>query len=533
MMKKILWACGILVAILLVGFAGLSIVVNRYLQSDMLKSLILPKVEEYTGRRADIERIDVSVFKGIAVKGIRLMERDGTQEFVSAREFVLEYRILPLLRRHLVINRVALVSPSVRVVRERDGRYNFTDLMEQRKAEKEPSSPRAAGEGVLPFSLETDSISVRGAKLTFTDEVGALPELSLLTDVELKLSAEKGLTAPEVSGKVAMKELTIKSSGGEIKGSGTISLAKGNAVDFTLTASFGKDTIKLSGDVKDYLKKPSARMDVSAADLDLERLMALSEGKQAPAGSQPAKRGSSQQKIGEKKKEDAGLSAAGDVKIANGRFKGYLLKDFAAHYQYSDGSVTISPISTGLSGGTATIIEGTAKGDLRFSVSGESAADSIKKTLAGKFTADLSRCEVKGTRMSSAIAAFTGMGELSSPKFDAVHFLLTLGNQKIALQGTMTSSSINLNPSGTVGFDKRIDIVTDITVSPNVAGRAVSDKFTRYLKDEKGWTVIPLRITGTADSPSVGLNQAAVGRQVEKGVKQEIEKRLLKGIFGK
>jgi len=76
-MKKILWAGGIFVAILLVGFIGLSIVVNRYLQSDMLKSLILPRVEEYTGRRADIDRIDVSVFKGIAIKGLRLMEQDG------------------------------------------------------------------------------------------------------------------------------------------------------------------------------------------------------------------------------------------------------------------------------------------------------------------------------------------------------------------------------------------------------------------------------------------------------------------------
>jgi AsmA protein len=432
-----------------------------------------------------------------------------------------------------VINRIALVSPTVRVVRESNGRYNFTDLADRRKAGTKTFSPEAGGEKGLPLSLETDNISVRDARMTFTDKTGALPDLSLLSDIELKLLAEKGLSMAEVSGKVTMRELTIKSSGGEIKGSGTISLTKGNAADFALTASFGKDTIKVSGDVKDYLKKPAARVDVSAADLDLERLISFSEAKQESARSQPAKRGASPQKIAEKKKEDTGLSAAGDVKIGNGKFKGYLLKNFAAHYQYSDGNVTIRPVSTGLSGGTGAIIQGTAKGDLKFSVSGENAADSIKKTLGGKFTADLSRCEVKETRMSNAMAAFTGMRELASPKFDAVHFLLTLGNQKIALQGTMASSSINLTPSGTVGFDKRIDIVTDVKVSPNVAGRADSDKVTRYLKDERGWTVIPLRITGTADSPSVGLNQAGVGRQVEKGVKQEIEKRLFKGIFGK
>jgi hypothetical protein len=54
-----------------------------------------------------------------------------------------------------------------------------------------------------------------------------------------------------------------------------------------------------------------------------------------------------------------------------------------------------------------------------------------------------------------------------------------------------------------------------------------------YAKDEKGWTVIPLRIRGTTDKPSVGLNKAKMIKGVEKGIKQEIQKGLFKGLFGK
>ncbi len=536
MKKKILWAGGILVAILLVVLVGLSIVVGRYLKSDRLKALIIPRVEEFTGRKASIERIDVSLFKGIAVKGIRLMEEDGRSEFVNVKEFVLEYRLFPLLEKRLVIKRVGLVSPTFRVVREKDGRFNFTDIVEKRKEGRKETAPKAAEEKGLPLSVETDKLFLRDARMAFTDAEGGLPEVMLVSDIDLRLSAEQGQAGPELSGKINVKELTIKGGGGEVKSSGTIAIKK-DAVDFTLTATMGKETAKLSGDVKDYMKKPVARVDLSAAELDLERLMALSEGKKETARPQAVRREAPAQKEKgkEKRREEkaGGLSASGEVKVGTAKYKGYVLKDFSARYRYSDDNVTIEPISTGLSGGKDTIVQGTAKGDLRFSMAGESAANSARRTLAGKFTTDLSRCEVKETKISSAIAALTGIREVANPKFDTVHFLFTVGNEKITLEGAMTSGAMSLNPSGTVGFDKRIDVITDLRVAPGIAARAASDRITRYLKDDRGWTVIPLRITGTTDKPTVGLNQAAVGKQIEKGVKQEMEKRLFKGIFGK
>ncbi len=539
MKNRILVIGGVGVGIIVIAVIVLSVIVKSYLKSDRLKALIVPRIEEFTGRKADMERIDVSLFKGITVKGMRLMERDGEQDFIRMKEFVLEYRLLPLLKKRLVIKRVDLISPSVRLVMDKDGRMKFSDILE-RSREGKREAPSGAEEKGLPLSVETDRISVRDARMTFSDERGGVPSMDLLSDIDLKLSVERR-AAPEVSGKVKLRELTIKGDGSEIKSSGTVGIAP-DTIDFNVTANIGKDAVKLSGDVRDYMKKPVARADINASELDLEKLMALSGGKKQTPGNQPVGRSIPAQKDKGRTKEkekarvekSGGLTASGEVKIGAAKYKGYILKDFVAAYKYSGDNVEINPVSAGISGEKGVNLQGTAKGELRASTSGrESAADSLKASLTGKFSADLSRCELKESKIGEAIALLTGIKEIASPKFDTVHFLFTIGNEKVVLNGTMTSNVMTLNPSGTVGFDKKMDVIADLRVAPGITGKLITGSFTRYVTDEKGWTVIPLRITGTTDKPSAGINQAALGKQLQKGATQEIEKRLFKGIFGK
>jgi len=95
-----------------------------------LKSLIIPRVEEATGRKLGINEIRVSLFRE-SCQGIILKEHDGSKDFIKADEFVLDYQLWPLLRKQLVINRVELVSPTILVRREKDGTYNFSDLTEK------------------------------------------------------------------------------------------------------------------------------------------------------------------------------------------------------------------------------------------------------------------------------------------------------------------------------------------------------------------------------------------------------------------
>jgi hypothetical protein len=49
----------------------------------------------------------------------------------------------------------------------------------------------------------------------------------------------------------------------------------------------------------------------------------------------------------------------------------------------------------------------------------------------------------------------------------------------------------------------------------------------KLLEDDQGWKVIPLKIKGTTENPSVNLNEEALGKQLGRGLANELERRLL------
>src|SRR4030043_179522 len=138
-MKKLLKVAGIVAGILIVLIIGLSIFVKSYLSSDRLKPMILPKAEAMTGRKVFLDEISVSLFKGIVAKGLSVKEKDGQRDFVKVGEFILSYRLMPLLKRELVISKIEITSPFISVKKHKEGRYNFSDLLEKRP----PASPKA------------------------------------------------------------------------------------------------------------------------------------------------------------------------------------------------------------------------------------------------------------------------------------------------------------------------------------------------------------------------------------------------------
>ncbi|HTR45593.1 MAG TPA: AsmA family protein, partial [Thermodesulfovibrionales bacterium] len=332
MKKKLLYAGGIIAAIIVVVFVGLAIVVKSYLKSDSLKAVIIPKIEEFTGRKAGISDIDVSLFKGIDVKGISLMDKEGKGEFLKVKEFVLAYSLLPLLHKQIVIRKIEVISPSVSLVQEKDGTYNFSDILEKAKATKKEPKSTTEAEG-LPFSVLTDKIVVKDAMMTFSDAQGVIPSISLVSNIDLKVTAEKGVS-PEISGKMDVKTLTVKMGDNEIKGAGTIGIGK-DAIDLDLSSTVGKDTIKLSGNVKDYRNVPVVRLDANAKELDLDRLLAMAGGSKGSAAPQKEKRVSSGKTEKAREGKAGSVSASGEIRIASASYEGYLLKDFAARYSYA------------------------------------------------------------------------------------------------------------------------------------------------------------------------------------------------------
>jgi hypothetical protein len=185
----------------------------------------------------------------------------------------------------------------------------------------------------------------------------------------------------------------------------------------------------------------------------------------------------------------------------------------------------IDPLGLQFSGEGSFTAEGSLNGNLQFAME---EASTIQKTLKGMAVAKLGRGAIKESQIFDAIALLTGIRSLKKPGFDEGLFNFEVKNEKVFLDGWIRSSLFKVSPKGTVDFEKRLDILTELKLSPSftgsLKGRLAALKF---LEDEQGWKTIPLRIKGTTEKPSVNLDEEALSKQLGRGLKKEIERRLL------
>jgi AsmA protein len=530
-MKKLLWGSGILLAFILVFVLALSLFIKSSLKSEKLKALIIPRVEEFTGRKAQIDQIHVSLFKGIIVRGIHLRERDGEKDFLTAKEFILDYNLLPLLRKEIVIKRIEVLSPFISLRRERDGKYNFSDLAGKERGQKGSPAPGVSEEKNFPFTVTTDKIYIRDAMVGFSDERKEMPDMTANADIEMTVMAGKKPKELKASGVLRLKEMKTAVNGIPLVSSGTATVDSG-AVHVNLETTIGKGTIRTTGTITDYLGSPNISLDLTVREVDLDTLVAGGSMPVKTDGRSRSATGMAQKGEGPAPRE---ITAAGEVKVDTATVKGYRIKALTLKYRFAHHGMVLEPIQTSFSGGGNVRSEGTLNGGLRFNYipGGDDALSLLKRSLTGKAALILSRCEVMESKITDAIALLTGVEDLRRPRFENGRFDIAVKDRKVFLEGGLNSATITLGTSGFVAFDERMDIAADLKLSPVLAAKLPTTRITASMKDGQGWTIIPLKITGTVEKPSVRPNPAALNKQIEQGIREEVGKRLLKDILGK
>ena len=517
-MKKLLKVTVIVLGVLVLLIIGLTLFVKSYLSSDRLKPIILPRAEAATGRKVQLDEISVSLFKGIVAKGLSVKEKDGQRDFLKIGKFVLSYHLAPLLKKQLVISKIEIVSPSIFVKKEREGRYNFSDIMEKRS--QEPQKPSGPESQALPVSIVANRLFIRDAHITFVDEGKELPDILIALNAEFKGSIEKDGTPRMESGLISLREIKANLKDKEIKASGKMDI-DAKAIRANLQAIIGKDNIELSATVKDYRSTPDIVANIQTKTLDLEQWMGLSGEKKAQDG--PS------QKKGKKAEPSEGdmmqkLKASGQITADKGMYQDYTLKDLRLQYQLAKGVLKIDPLGLQFSGEGSFTGEGFLNGNLQCVMDG---ASTIQKTLKGTAVAKLGKGAIKQSQVFDAIALLTGIPSLKNPSFDEGLFNFDVKDEKIFLDGWIQSPLFKVSPKGMVDFDKKLDIPTELKLSPSLSGN-LKGKLAqiKLLEDEQGWRIIPLRIKGTTDKPSVNLDEEALSKQLGRGLQIEIERRL-------
>jgi AsmA protein len=144
MLRKVLIAVFSLLAL---AALALPVVLKALLPPERVRALVAEKAGKSLHREVRLGGASLSVLRGgIELDDLSISEapdfKAGT--FASVRSFTLSVKLLPLLSKRIVVDSVAADGLQVRVVKGRDGRYNFEDLAGGPAAAAPQAVPQAA-----------------------------------------------------------------------------------------------------------------------------------------------------------------------------------------------------------------------------------------------------------------------------------------------------------------------------------------------------------------------------------------------------
>lgn len=574
---------GGIVTLLIVITIGLSLFIRFYLTEERLKGLILPPAETALARTVTLGNIDVGLFSGITVKNLAIKEADNSTDFLSMDTFVLHYNLLPLLQKKLVISEVVIDRPTCRVHRDKDGHFNFESLAllaDKPTATPKPASTPAA-DAALPIALTVDRITINKARVMVSDVKKELPEVDATASADIAVAVGTSLADLKFQGEFDFASDIIHGAlKPHLSGKGTFD---NRSATCTLAVDIDQQQFNIVAGADNLLAKPlpPLKLDISAATLNIDTLMAMTEKLPKPAASDkdrktPAAKATTAPagKTGEKTTLAAGLppglDLTGSVKVDKALYKKLAVRDFSLAYTLKDGIATIKDLSFKTAGGTlagkakvdltkadpdfsgalniaalqlqellgnfvspqANILSGGMASELTFAGRGFT-ADLLKKHLNLEATYGMQGAQLAETPISATIARVLQIEALRNLALNNVDGNLRIKNGVLNLHSELAGNGIKAQTDGTVGInDGRLNLPLKLEFSGAMAEQLRNKaSFLKYLSSADGVTALNLKLSGTTEAPKAALDQAAVEKQVKEQLKQKITEEIGKKIF--
>lgn len=179
-MKKIILL--FLAFIILLSATVCSVIMyKRLLHLDTYKDDIVAALQKTLQRRIVYEKgtYHLGLSPSFTFTKVALMEKDNQSVFASTDQLTIKIAIIPLLEKKLLLKEVLLEKPLFRLLRDKNGIFNFNDMMEGKKEK---------------VSLQIGSIGIRHGSATFIDQAVAQPGAKTsLEDIDLLLNGiERG-----------------------------------------------------------------------------------------------------------------------------------------------------------------------------------------------------------------------------------------------------------------------------------------------------------------------------------------------------
>jgi Domain of Unknown Function (DUF748) len=159
-------------------------VLGFYIVPAVLKSKIPSIIQEETGRKASIAKIEFNPFTLFAsIQGLKIQEKNG-KPFVGFDAFNAKINTFQSIKQlALVIDEITLNKPTVHLAKQKDGKFNFEDMVKAKKKEE----PKKPDDGKL-FPLNIVKLSIKEGQLLWDDQHFAKPVSEELSPINLNVS---------------------------------------------------------------------------------------------------------------------------------------------------------------------------------------------------------------------------------------------------------------------------------------------------------------------------------------------------------
>jgi len=365
LLKIALWLVGglILLALAAVAIFAATFDPNRY--RDDVERL----VKERTGRTLQLKGpIEMAFWPslGARVSGVSLSERAADREFLSLASAHASVALMPLLRGEVTVDRVRVSGLKAQIVKDKEGRFNFQDLIEPKPGEKPAAKAAEKKSAGGPVQFDIAGIRIEGAALAYRD-------LASGQDVSLSdFNLETGRIAENAQGKIDLSTRLKRNApplDAKLALNGTYSL-RPEAIGVEFTSKLDDSTIQGKLDIA-RAAQMSYGFDLNIDQINLDRYLASSEKKKPAAAEKKAE---------SKKGQDApvdlsglkGLNAKGQLQIGALQVQGLKLANLKTGLNVAGGKAEVGPHS-------ASLYEGSLAGSL--TLDGNANRVALKETL--------------------------------------------------------------------------------------------------------------------------------------------------------
>jgi len=150
---------GLVVLLAVIGVTGF------FIAPPIVKSVMVEKLSEALKRPVSIKQIQINPYLLTAtVRGFEIREPSGSEKFSSFDELYVNIDAFSIFKKALILKEIKLTGPYVRIIRNTDATYNFSDLLvKPADPEKDPQKKAS------PFNFSLNNIRIEGGSLDVRD----------------------------------------------------------------------------------------------------------------------------------------------------------------------------------------------------------------------------------------------------------------------------------------------------------------------------------------------------------------------------